>query len=100
MPKFAEGNIEENAKLVEAATAVAKQKGCTMGQLSLAWLHAQGDDVIPIPGTSNPAHFDENYAAREITLTEEELAALDVIFSINASAGLRYPGNHNTFHEN
>lgn len=68
--------------------------------MALAWLHAQGPDVIPIPGTTNPAHFDQNYAAREIHLTPEELREIDEIFKPDASVGQRYAGNHNTFHEN
>lgn len=97
-PKFAEGNLQENLKLVDAVQAIANRRGITVGQLALAWLHAQGDDVIPIPGTSNPKHFDQNYAALNIALSTEELNEINEIFRPDAAKGERYPGNHWTFH--
>lgn len=100
VPKFAEGNIETNLNLVNATKALAERKGCTVGQLALAWLHAQGPDVIPIPGTTNPDHFDANYAALNISLTAEDLAEIDSIFKPDAVAGERYAGNHFTFKSN
>jgi len=99
-PKFAEGNFQQNLSLVEAVQALADRKHITVGQLALAWLHAQGPDVIPIPGTTKPAHFDQNYAAREVILSKEELEEIETIFKVDAAVGERYPGNHNTFHEN
>lgn len=99
-PKFQEGNFENNLTLVEAVQAIADRKGITVGQLALAWLHAQGPDVIPIPGTTNPVHFDQNYAALKVTLTAEELAEINTIFAPDAAKGERYPGNHFTFHKN
>jgi aryl-alcohol dehydrogenase-like predicted oxidoreductase len=99
-PKFAEGNFENNLSLVDAIQALADRKGITVGQLALAWLHAQGPDVIPIPGTSSIHHFDQNYAALQVTLTEEDLLEIDGIFHRDAAKGERYAGNHLTFHEN
>lgn len=98
-PKFTEGNFEANLALVDAVEALAKSKGITVGQLALAWLHAQGTDVIPIPGTSSVHHFDMNYAARDVVLTTEDLNHIDAIFGKDASKGERYPGNHFTYHD-
>ena len=98
-PKFQAGNFESNLSLVEAVEAIAQRRGITVGQLALAWLHAKGDDVIPIPGTSSTAHFDQNIAAKDVVLTAEELAEINDIFAVDAAKGERYPGNHNTFHD-
>lgn len=99
-PKFSAENFNTNLALVERVKSLATKKGCTVGQLALAWLHAQGPDVIPIPGTTSLEHFDENYAALNIYLTAEDLAEIDTIFAHGAAKGERYPGNHNTFHTN
>lgn len=98
-PKFSEGNFEHNLGLVDAVQALAGRRGITVGQLALAWLHAQGSDVIPIPGTSSLDHFDQNFAARLVPLSAEELAEIDRIFGQDAAKGERYPGNHFTFHD-
>ena len=99
-PKFAEGSLQHNLALVDGVQALADRKKCSVGQLALAWLHTQGDDVIPIPGTTKPAHFDQNFAALGIHLTQEELGEINEIFGVDAPVGERYPGNHRTFHEN
>jgi aryl-alcohol dehydrogenase-like predicted oxidoreductase len=99
-PKFAEGNIEENLKLVDSVKELADKKGITSGQLALAWLHSQGDDVIPIPGTSSTHHFDQNYAATTIKLTEEDKNEIDKVFGRDAVKGDRYYGTANTFQAN
>lgn len=99
-PKFSEGNFHDNLKLVDGVKAVADRKGITVGQLALAWLHAQGPDVIPIPGTSSIHHFDQNYAALTIHLTPEEINEINSIFQPDVVKGERYPGNHMTFHKN
>ena len=99
-PKFSEAHFETNAKLVEQIRAIADKKGITLGQLALAWLHYQGPDVIPIPGTTTITHLDENLAARDIILTESDVKEINEIFHVEASPGERYPGNHNTFHHN
>lgn len=98
-PKFAEGNFENNLSLVNAVSALAERKGITVGQLALAWLHTQGPDVIPIPGTTSVVHFDQNYAALQVKLTAEELDEINAIFTPEAAKGDRYPGNHSTFHQ-
>jgi len=100
LPKFAEENIAANLALVDAAQTIALRRNITPGQLALAWLHAQGPDVVPIPGTSSCTHFDENLAATGVLLSAAEMAEIDEIFKPSASPGQRYAGNHNTFHEN
>jgi aryl-alcohol dehydrogenase-like predicted oxidoreductase len=95
-PRFAPENIESNLALVDAAEALAARKGITMSQLSLAFLHAQGPDVIPIPGTSDIKHLEENLAARTVTLTSAELNELKSMFK--NVAGDRYQHMNLTFH--
>jgi aryl-alcohol dehydrogenase-like predicted oxidoreductase len=69
-----------------------------LGQLALAWLHAQGDDVIPIPGTSKIPHLDENLAAMQIKLSAQDLADIDAAFPANSAVGDRYAHMAMTFH--
>jgi aryl-alcohol dehydrogenase-like predicted oxidoreductase len=76
-PRFAEGNLDQNLALVEVVKALAADRACTPGQIALAWLHAQGDDVVPIPGTKRRRYLEENAAAVEIRLSDDELARLD-----------------------
>ncbi|MDX6488556.1 MAG: hypothetical protein QOK13_1171, partial [Gaiellaceae bacterium] len=66
-------------------------KNVTAGQLAIAWVLAQGDDVVPIPGTKRRTYLEENVAAADVKLTEEDLAALDEAFPVGAAAGDRYP---------
>jgi aryl-alcohol dehydrogenase-like predicted oxidoreductase len=99
-PRFAEGNIEKNLTLLEQLESIAAKKGCTVGQLSLAWLHAQGPDVIPIPGTSSINHLEENLAARNISITSEDIDEINKIFQPEKVAGNRYPHMTMTFHGN
>ena len=98
--QFEESNLETNLNLIDAIKHIAEKKGCSLGQLSLAWLHSQGRDVIPIPGTTNIDHFNENYNALDIKLNQEEIQEINNIFTPTAPAGLRYPHNHLTFHTN
>lgn len=70
---------------------MAQQKGCTASQLALAWVMAQGEDIIPIPGTKRRRYLEENVAAVEVTLTATEQAELDAVFPPDVAAGLRYP---------
>lgn len=70
-PRFSEENFSNNLALVDAVKIIADRKGITPGQLSLAWVHAQGSDVYPIPGTSSIEHLDENLAAATVTLSTE-----------------------------
>ena len=87
-PRFAEENLAKNLEPVDALAALAGRKGCSAGQLSLAFLHAQGGDVIPIPGTTSVQHLDENLAARSITLNPDDLAELDRLFPVTGQAVL------------
>ena len=90
-PRFQGENFAENLRLVEQVKALAADKGVTAGQLALAWVLAQGDYIIPIPGTKRRTYLQENVEALSISLSAQELAALDAIFPADATAGLRYP---------
>ncbi len=90
-PRFAADNIAANLALVERIKAIATNKNCTPGQLVLAWLLAQGDDVVPIPGTKRIARLDENIAALAVRLSPADLAAIEQAVPVGAVAGLRYP---------
>jgi aryl-alcohol dehydrogenase-like predicted oxidoreductase len=76
-PRFAEGNLEHNLRLVEVVREIAAARGCTPGQVALAWLHAQGDDVVPIPGTKRRRYLEENVAALDVELAPDDLSRLD-----------------------
>ena len=89
-PRFQADNFAKNLRLVEQVTQLAADKGVTAGQLALAWVLAQGDHLIPIPGTKQRKYLEENIAALEITLSTDELDALQTIFPSEAVAGLRY----------
>jgi aryl-alcohol dehydrogenase-like predicted oxidoreductase len=78
-PRFAEGNFEHNLGLVEIVKEIAEARGATPGQVALAWLYAQGDDIVPIPGTKRRKYLEENAAAVEVTLSEEDLARLGAL---------------------
>ena len=90
-PRFQGENFAKNLGLVEAVRAVAEEKGVTAGQLALAWVHAQGADVFPIPGTKRRTYLEENVAAVDISLSDGDLARLDEILPPGAAAGDRYP---------
>jgi aryl-alcohol dehydrogenase-like predicted oxidoreductase len=91
LPRFQGENFEKNLRLVDKITSLAKEKGVTPGQLALAWVCAQGDDVVPIPGTKNVKYLHENLAATSVTLTkDEEKAIREMIDSIGVE-GERYP---------
>jgi aryl-alcohol dehydrogenase-like predicted oxidoreductase len=90
-PRFQGENFAKNLLLVDQSQALAADKGVTAGQLALAWVLAQGDYLIPIPGTKQRKYLEENVAALEVKLSPAELAALEAIFPANATAGLRYP---------
>ncbi|WP_410569331.1 aldo/keto reductase [Amycolatopsis sp. cmx-4-61] len=91
LPRFAEGNFERNLAIVEALRKLAEAKGVTAGQLALAWVQAQGEDVVPIPGTKRRKYLEENVAAASLELTAEDLAAIEAAAPANAIAGERYP---------
>lgn len=90
-PRFQGENFAKNLLLVQQVQALAAEKGVTAGQLALAWVLAQGDYLIPIPGTKQRKYLEENVAALEVKLSADELKALESIFPANATAGLRYP---------
>ena len=89
-PRFAEANMDRNLALVDAVRGLAAAKGCTPGQLALAWVLARGDDVVPIPGTKRVAYLEENVGALDVRLTADDHAALESLFPVGAAAGDRY----------
>jgi aryl-alcohol dehydrogenase-like predicted oxidoreductase len=89
-PRFQGAALEANLALVDKIREIAEAKGCTPGQLALAWVLAQGEDVVPIPGTKRIKYLEENVGALSVTLTEEDLAALDDAVPRGAVAGARY----------
>jgi len=91
LPRFAEGNFERNMAIVEALRKLASDKGVTAGQLALAWVQSQGEDVVPIPGTKRRKYLEENVAAASLELTAEDLAAIAAAAPADAIAGERYP---------
>lgn len=96
-PRFSGENFDRNLRLVEAIKAIAAEKGVTPGQLALAWLLAQGDDVVPIPGTKRRSRLEENAGATAVSLTEEERARIDALAPLGVAAGDRYPNMENLF---
>jgi aryl-alcohol dehydrogenase-like predicted oxidoreductase len=90
MPRFQGDNLSSNLSLVARLQEFAEVRGCTSGQLALAWLLAQGNDVAPIPGTKRRTYLEENAASSEIELTESELLEIESIFSPENVAGDRY----------
>ena len=91
-PRFQDENLQKNLDLVRPLLDMAKQKGCTPGQLALAWLLARGRNIVPIPGTKRKARLDENAAAAAVSITPAEVAALQDAVPTGAAAGTRYPG--------
>jgi len=90
-PRFQGENFQHNLDLVQRVGQLAAAKGCTPGQLALAWVLAQGGDIIPIPGTKRRAYLDENLGALDVVLTPSELAQIESLVPKGAAAGLRYP---------
>lgn len=91
VPRFAEGNLEANLALVDEVRAVAAEIGCTPAQAALAWLLAQGDDILPIPGTKRVRWLEENVAAARVRLTSAQRDRLGAAVPPGAVAGERYP---------
>jgi aryl-alcohol dehydrogenase-like predicted oxidoreductase len=89
-PRFQGENFQRNLDLVERVRAIAEDKGCTAGQLALAWVLRRGDDIVPIPGTKRVRYLEENVAALDVALTAEDLARLDEVAPLGAAAGDRY----------
>jgi aryl-alcohol dehydrogenase-like predicted oxidoreductase len=90
-PRFQGENFAKNLELVSKVEAMATSKACTPGQLALAWVLAQGDDIVPIPGTKRRAYLDENMNAINVTLEPQDLAELEQIAPKGAASGDRYP---------
>tara|TARA_A100001037_G_scaffold291363_1_gene305378 strand:+ start:522 stop:1505 length:984 start_codon:yes stop_codon:yes gene_type:complete len=90
-PRFSEENLNRNQTLLDTIREIASAKGCTPGQITLAWVLAQGDDIVPIPGTRRVAHIEENVGAADVQLGESDLAALDQAFPKDAASGDRVP---------
>jgi aryl-alcohol dehydrogenase-like predicted oxidoreductase len=90
-PRFRGDNFQRNLDLVARVEEIAAAKGCTPGQVALAWVLSRGDDVVPIPGTKRVRYLEENAAAADVELTADELAGLEQAFPHGAAAGERYP---------
>lgn len=90
-PRFQGENFAKNLELVEKVQEIASAKGVTASQLAIAWTLAQGDDIVPIPGTKRIAYLESNAAAADIELSPEDLNAIDAVFPKGAASGPRYP---------
>jgi aryl-alcohol dehydrogenase-like predicted oxidoreductase len=90
-PRFSPDNIGHNAELLAPIEKIAANRNCTPAQVALAWLHAQGEEIIPIPGTKRRSFLEANAAALDIRLTKEEIATLAAAFPFGVTAGTRYP---------
>ena len=90
-PRFDPNNIKRNAELLAPLETIAAARRCTPAQVALAWVLAQGDDIVPIPGTKRRQYLEQNAASLEVKLTGEDIAALAKAFPLNVTAGTRYP---------
>jgi len=90
-PRFEEKNLERNVEFVRKVEQFARDKGCTPGQLVLAWLLAQGRDIVPIPGTKRRDRLEENVRSADVRLSADEVTRLSDAVPVGAAAGLRYP---------
>ncbi|PWZ18047.1 putative aldo-keto reductase 2 [Zea mays] len=97
MPRLQPENIVKNAKIFEHVNAMAAKKGCTPSQLALAWVHHQGNDVCPIPGTTKIENFNQNVGALSVKLTPDEMAELESCAAAGEILGDRYPQMANTW---
>jgi aryl-alcohol dehydrogenase-like predicted oxidoreductase len=88
-PRFQPENFQQNLRLLAQLESLAQEKSATLAQLALAWLMAQGNDIIPIPGAKSRNHLEENVKAIDIQLTKDDLARLDKIMPPGAAAGMR-----------
>ena len=88
-PRLAGQNLDKNEKLFLALHEIALRKGCTTGQLALAWVQHQGDDVVAIPGTTKLKNFDENVGSLQVELSNEDIIEIESLFDVNAIAGDR-----------
>jgi aryl-alcohol dehydrogenase-like predicted oxidoreductase len=90
-PRFQGENFQKNLDLLRKVKELAQEKKCTPSQFALAWVLAQGNDIVPIPGTKRRKYLEENVAAVEVKLTKEDLARIDEVFPPDSAAGNRYP---------
>ena len=90
-PRFSPENIARNAQLLAPLETIAAARKCTAAQIALAWLLAQGGDIVPIPGTKRRSYLEQNCAAADVKLTRDEIDALSRAFPLNVTAGTRYP---------
>lgn len=93
LPRFEDENLKANLRLITAIQEIAIQKICSAAQLALAWLLAQGNDIVPIPGTKKRTYLEENVDAVNIELTQEDLKKLDEMLPLGAATGARYPSH-------
>jgi aryl-alcohol dehydrogenase-like predicted oxidoreductase len=90
-PRFQGENLQKNLDLVAHIREMAEARGCTASQLALAWVLAQGEDIVPIPGTKRRKYLEENLGALEVVLTADDLAAIDALLPKGSASGTRYP---------
>jgi aryl-alcohol dehydrogenase-like predicted oxidoreductase len=90
-PRFSSGNVEHNLALVEALRPVAEAKGCTVAQLAIAWVAAQGDDIVPLAGARTRVRLAEALSALDVPLTADDLAAIERAVPAGSARGDRYP---------
>ena len=93
-PRFQEQNFQKNLEIVAGVEQMAETKGCTPAHLALAWVLAQGDDLVPIPGTKKRAYLDQNLGALDLRLSPDDLKRLDGVAPRGIAAGTRYPEAH------
>lgn len=91
MPRYQGENFYKNLELVEKIKVMAVEKGCTASQLAIAWVLAQGDDVITIPGTKRVKYLEENFASEKVTLSPQDLQTIEAIMPAGVVSGARYP---------
>ena len=92
-PRFQGENFQKNLDLFRKVEELANEKHCTPSQLALAWVLAQGDDIVPIPGTKRRKYLEENAAADTVKLTKDDLSRIDAVFPPDSAAGDRYPAH-------
>jgi aryl-alcohol dehydrogenase-like predicted oxidoreductase len=90
-PRFHDENLRRNLALLQPLDALSKEKGCTPAQIALAWVLSRGADIIPIPGSRKRPHLEENAKAADVTLSKSDCDRLESVFTMGATAGLRYP---------
>lgn len=90
-PRFSDENFQRNLDVVATVKALAERKGCTPAQFALAWVLAQGDDLVPIPGTKRRRYLDENIGALDVVITQEDKDEIDRVLPPGVAAGMRYP---------